>query len=95
MKNARQRARARADQTPLSVAVIRKVVLSVHTRSHDYGDDADIADLLPELAAFGITTVKPLRLLMKKHRRALLQEERTACAAQRRCICAPSGGPVA
>lgn len=76
MKNARQRARARADQTPLSVAVIRKVVLSVHTRSHDYGDDADIAELLPELAAFGITTVKPLRLLMKRHRRALLQEER-------------------
>lgn len=42
MKNARQRARARADQTPLSVAAIRKVVLSVHTRSHDYGDDAEI-----------------------------------------------------
>jgi len=77
MKNGRQRARARADQTPLSVAAIRKVVLSVHTRSHDYGDDADISELLPELAAFGITMVKPLRLLMKKHRRALLQEERT------------------
>ena len=76
MKNGRQRARARADQTPLSVAAIRKVVLSMYHRRHDYWTDADIAELLPALATFNITTIKQLRLLMKRHRRALLQEER-------------------
>lgn len=69
-------ARARADLAPLTVATIRKVVLSMYHRRHDYGTDADIAELLPELTAFNITTVKQLRLLMKRHRRALLREER-------------------
>ncbi|WP_258394005.1 hypothetical protein [Stenotrophomonas maltophilia] len=41
MKNKRQRGRARADQTPLSVATIRKVVLSMYHRRHDYWTDAD------------------------------------------------------
>ncbi|HDS1037499.1 TPA: hypothetical protein QDZ42_000570 [Stenotrophomonas maltophilia] len=72
----RLNARARADLAPLTVASIRKVVLSMYHRRHDYWTDADIAELPPELAAFNITTVKQLRLLMKRHRRALLQEER-------------------
>ena len=75
--NATQPARAHADQKPLTVATIRKVVLSMYHRRHDYWTDADIAELLPELSAFNITTVKQLRLLMKRHRRALLREERT------------------
>jgi hypothetical protein len=73
----RPNARAHADLAPLTVATIRKVVLSVYHRRHDYWNDADIAELLPELSAFNITTVKPLRLLLKRHRRALLREERT------------------
>lgn len=72
----RLNARARADQAPLTVDSIRKVVLSMYHRRHDYWTDADIAELPPDLAAFNITTVKQLRLLMKRHRRALLQEER-------------------
>jgi len=72
----RLNARARADQAPLTVDSIRKVVLSMYHRRHDYWTDADIAELPPELAAFNITTVKQLRLLMKRHRRAMLQEER-------------------
>lgn len=73
----RPNARARADLAPLTVATIRKVVLSMYHRRHDYWTNADIAELLPELTAFNITTVKQLRLLMKRHRRALLREERT------------------
>lgn len=69
-------ARARADLLPLTVARIRKVVLSVHTRNHDSGTDEDIAELIPELLAFNITTVKLLRRLMQRHRQALRQEER-------------------
>lgn len=72
----RPNARARADLAPLTVATIRKVVLSMYHRRHDYWTDADIAELLPGLTAFNITTVKQLRLLMKRHRRALLREER-------------------
>ena len=72
----RLNARARADQAPLTVDSIRKVVLSMYHRRHDYWTDADIAELPPVLAVFNITTVKQLRLLMKRHRRALLQEER-------------------
>ena len=69
-------ARARADQLPLTVARIRKVVLSVHTRDHDSGTDEDVAELIPELLAFNIATVKSLRRLMQRHRQALRQEER-------------------
>jgi len=42
----RPNARARADLAPLTVATIRKVVLSMYHRRHDYGTDADIAELL-------------------------------------------------
>lgn len=56
--NATQPARGHADQKLLTVASIRKVVLSLYHRRHDYGTDADIAELLPELTAFNITTVK-------------------------------------
>lgn len=73
----RLNARARADLAPLTVDSIRKVVLSMYHRRHDYWTDADIAELPPVLAVFNITTVKQLRLLMKRHRRALLLEERT------------------
>ncbi|MET4571302.1 hypothetical protein ABIA68_000129 [Stenotrophomonas rhizophila] len=71
----RQRARAIVDASPLTPAGIRRVVLSVFPRRHDYGD-FDLADLVTELAEFGIATVKPLRLLMKKHRRQILIDER-------------------
>ncbi|HBZ45947.1 MAG TPA: hypothetical protein DEO93_01200 [Stenotrophomonas sp.] len=71
----RQRARAIVDASPLTPAGIRRVVLSVFPRRHDYGD-FDLADLVTELAEFGITTVKPLRLLMKKHRKQILIDER-------------------
>ncbi len=70
-----RRARATADASPLTPGRIRKVALSVFPRRHDYGD-FDLADLVDELAEFGITTVKALRLLMKKHRRHILVDER-------------------
>lgn len=71
----RHKARAIVDASPLTPAGIRRVVLSVFPRRHDYGD-FDLADLVTELAEFGIATVKPLRLLMKKHRRQILIDER-------------------
>lgn len=67
-------ARARIDNAAISPEIIRKIVLSLFHRRHDYGG-GDISELLPELEKFGITTVKPFRLLMKKHRRALREDE--------------------
>lgn len=72
---------------PLTVAAIRKVVLSMYHRRHDSWTDAGIAELLPVLAAFNITTIKPLRRMMKWHRRALLQEERVKMRRGADCTC--------
>ncbi|MEG2803800.1 hypothetical protein [Stenotrophomonas sp.] len=71
-----QRARARLDNETVDPESIRKLVLSLFRRKHDYGN-FDVGELMPELEAFGITTVKRFRRLMKKHRRSLLDEERT------------------
>ncbi|MFG6109202.1 hypothetical protein [Stenotrophomonas nematodicola] len=51
-------------------------MLSLFRRKHDYGN-FDLGELMPELEAFGITTVKRFRRLLKKHRRSILDEERT------------------
>lgn len=68
-------ARARSDEQPLTPALIRKIVLSLFGRRHAYGD-SDIAELIPEMARFGITTRKSFLRLMKKHRRALIDDAR-------------------
>lgn len=68
-------ARARLDAQVLTPGIIRTTVLSLFGRRHAYGD-SDIAELIPEMARFGITTRKPFLRLMKKHRRALIEEAR-------------------
>lgn len=62
------------DNEPLTSQYVRKVVLSIFTKNHDYAG-CTAEDLLPELADFSITTRKDFRLLMKRQRRALLIDE--------------------
>lgn len=69
------RARARVDAEELTGGGLRKIVLSIFRNCHDYAS-WDSEELLSELKAFGITTNKSLRLLMKKHRRAILSDEK-------------------
>lgn len=69
-----QNARARADSRPLDASIIRKVVQPLFRCRNDYSL-ATFDELPCELGRFGISTVKHLRLLMKKHRRTLLAAE--------------------
>jgi len=69
-----QGARAKADLASLDAKTIRKVVRPIFRRRNDYSE-ATLDELPAELRRFGILTVKDLRLLMKKHRRALLSDE--------------------
>lgn len=70
------RARATKDMGEITPDAIRKVVLSLFRRRHDYGD-FDLSSVVAELGQLGISTVKQLRLLLKKHRRAILNDERS------------------
>lgn len=69
------RARAIKDTGEVTPAAMRKVVLSLFRRRHDYGD-FDLSEVVAELDQLGISTLKQLRLLLKKHRRSILNEER-------------------
>lgn len=63
------------DTREVTPAPLRKVVLSLFRRRHDYGD-FDLSEVVAELDQLGISTLKQLRLLLKKHRRSILNEER-------------------
>lgn len=67
-------ARARVDAEKLTGQSLQEIVLSIFRRCHDYAG-LDASELLSELEAFGITTNRSFRLLMKKHRRAILSDE--------------------
>ena len=67
-------AREKVDSAPLDAESIRRTVRPLFRRRNDYRV-ASFDELPAELSRFGITTVKDLRLLMKKHRRTLLTEE--------------------
>ncbi|MGH8054576.1 MAG: hypothetical protein ACREP4_11730 [Stenotrophomonas sp.] len=69
-----QGARAKADLALLDAKTIRAVVRPLFRRRNDYSQ-ATLDELPSELGRFGILTIKDLRLLMKKHRRALLEDE--------------------
>lgn len=69
-----QSARAKAELTPLDAKTIGMVVRSLFRRRNDYSQ-ATLDELPSELIRFGILTMKDLRLLMKRHRRALLNDE--------------------
>lgn len=71
----KMKARARVDAEELTGESLRKIVLSIFRQCHDYAG-LDVEELLSELKVFGITTNKSLRLLMKKHRRAILSDEK-------------------
>lgn len=70
----RQGARARLDALPLEGTSMRKTVRPLFRRRNDCGA-ATMADLPAELRRFGIVTIRDLRRLMKKHRRALIMDE--------------------
>ena len=63
------------DAEKLAGQSLQKIVLSVFRKCHDYAG-LDASELLSELEDFGITTNKSFRLLMKKHRRAILSDEK-------------------
>lgn len=69
------KARARVDAEKLTGQSLRRIVLSVFRKCHDYAG-MDASELLSELESFGVTTNRSLRLLMKKHRRAILSDEK-------------------
>lgn len=70
----RQPARTRKDAEALTPEAVRRIVLSLFRRRHDYGA-FDLDELVAQLALLGVTTRKQLRLLMKARRRALLDSE--------------------
>ncbi len=69
-----QSARVKAELAPLNTKTIGMVVRPLFRRRNDYSQ-ATLDELPSELSRFGILTVKDLRLLMKRHRRALLKDE--------------------
>lgn len=86
-------ARARLDAQALTSGIIRTTVLSLFRRRHAYGD-SDIAELIPEMARFGITTRKPFLRLMKKHRRALIDDARRKMRRAETCWLLIEFGPA-
>ena len=70
-----QSTRQLAGSAPLNTRSILKVVRPLFRRRNDYSQ-ATLDELPSELSRFGILTIKYLRLLMKKHRRALLVDEK-------------------
>lgn len=84
--------RAKIDLAPLTVKGLRKIVGSLFHRRHDYGD-FEPEELLDELSRLGITTVKQFRLLMKKHRRAILRDERARMSRRKMLYLLDEFGP--
>lgn len=71
----RKNARAKRESERITPHAIKKLALSLFRRNHDYGC-FDLQELVHELEQLGISTVKELRLLLKKHRRSILDDER-------------------
>ncbi len=67
--------RAKIDLEPVTTAAIKKIVRGLFHRRHDYGD-FDLTEVAAELEELGVSSIKQLRHLMKKHRRAILKDER-------------------
>lgn len=70
----RQNARARKGALGLTPSLLRAVVISLFRRRNDYGN-FDVSEVICQLRQFGVTDVRGLRLLMKKHRRSILADE--------------------
>lgn len=85
-------ARTRLDSRPLTPERIRKIVLPLFRRRHAYGTE-DGVELVLQLAALEVTNSKQLRIIMKRHRRALLQDEnRRMSRLETRWIAEETGG---
>ncbi|MBN7831189.1 hypothetical protein J5H37_06590 [Stenotrophomonas maltophilia] len=84
--------RAKIDLAPLTARALRKIVGSLFHRRHDYGD-FEPEELLDELARLGVTTAKQFRLLMKKHRRAILRDERARMSRRKMLYLLDEFGP--
>ena len=71
----RLHARAVKEMEVVTPAGVRKMVLGLFHRRHDYGD-FDLLEVVAELHKLGISTLKQLRLLLKRHRRSILRDEK-------------------
>ncbi|QGL89035.1 hypothetical protein K7565_11150 [Stenotrophomonas maltophilia] len=71
----RLHARAVKEMEVVTPAGVRKMVLGLFHRRHDYGD-FDLLEVVAELHQLGISTLKQLRLLLKRHRRSILRDEK-------------------
>lgn len=67
--------RVRVNAETLTGHSPQKIALSIFSKCHGYAS-VDAGELLSELEYFGITANESFRLLMKKHRRAILLEEK-------------------
>jgi hypothetical protein len=71
-------ARQRIDNQRLNQALLYKVLRNAFPKKNDfYHSDAGYTEELDELNHFGISTVKELKLLLKKHRRKILEIDRS------------------
>lgn len=84
-------ARSSKLQIALSAERIHHHMTRLFPRRNDYGD-ASFAELLPELARFGIATSGDFIKLMKHHRRRLLTLDRERLAPWEIRHCAESFG---
>ena len=72
------KAREKLDQQRLSERLIYKNLRSIFPRANDYiSSESEYSDELTELFDFGIFTNKQLRLLLKKHRKAIICIDRS------------------
>jgi hypothetical protein len=74
--NASRSARRIKMHLPLTEDALRKTMLSLFPKRHDYGDLA-FHELAEELAARGISSRGRFSRLMKKHRRSLVDIDRS------------------
>ena len=75
-------ARQQLQRQALTPKRIRRPMQRIYPRKNDYVTDMSLfAELIPELARFGITRLGQLQRLVKKHRRALFADDRSRLSA--------------
>jgi hypothetical protein len=67
--------RAELDRLPIDTSRLHKMMRQLFSKANDYGPFAG-DELVAELSRFGVLSRKQTRLLLKKHRRALIKIDR-------------------
>lgn len=70
------------DQSPIALSYLYKLMRTLFPRQNDGASRAELAETIDELKTFSITTRRALRLLLKRHRRALLDIDKTPLDAK-------------